>query len=98
MLQLVLAWATLRRGSTQDVLRAEAIFKKLAKKKDYRATLGLAQALERKEKGRAAAESDGHATFDEVGGGSGGRSPARHPENRGLSGIRDVRARMTSSS
>jgi tetratricopeptide (TPR) repeat protein len=48
MLHLVLAWSLQRKGSTQDVLRAEAIFRKLAKKDDYRAVLGLAQALERK--------------------------------------------------
>jgi len=48
MLHLVLAWTLQRKGSTQDVLRAEAIFRRLAKKGDYRAVLGLGQALERK--------------------------------------------------
>lgn len=47
MLQLILAWTLQRKGSTQDVLRAEAIFKDLPQD-DYRAVLGWAQALERK--------------------------------------------------
>jgi tetratricopeptide (TPR) repeat protein len=50
MLELVLAWTLQRRGSTNDVLRAEAIFRKLEQSGDYRATVGLGEALEQKGK------------------------------------------------
>jgi tetratricopeptide (TPR) repeat protein len=42
------AWIRQRRGTTQDIFVAEAIFRDLADGSDYRVELGLAQALERK--------------------------------------------------
>lgn len=47
-LLLIKAWIRQRRGTTQDIFVAEAIFRDLADGKDYRVELGLAQALERK--------------------------------------------------
>ena len=49
-LQLILAWTLQRRGSTADVLRAEQIFRRLQDTDDYRAVLGLGEALEQKGK------------------------------------------------
>jgi hypothetical protein len=46
-LLLLLGWSMLRLGGTQDVQRAEQIFRPLAEGEDMRAPLGLAQALER---------------------------------------------------
>jgi len=47
-LQLMLGWIRQRRGERDDIQIAEKIFRKLLKTKDYRAELGLAEALERK--------------------------------------------------
>ncbi|HVS20052.1 MAG TPA: tetratricopeptide repeat protein [Planctomycetota bacterium] len=47
-LLLMKAWIRQRRGTTQDIFVAEAIFRDLINGKDYRVELGLAQALERK--------------------------------------------------
>jgi tetratricopeptide (TPR) repeat protein len=47
-LALILGWIHQRRGLLDDILRAEAIFRSLQSKGDYRARLGLAEALERK--------------------------------------------------
>lgn len=47
-LLLMKAWIRQRRGTTQDIFVSEAIFRDLVDGKDYRAELGLAEALERK--------------------------------------------------
>ncbi len=47
-LLLMKGWIRQRRGSTQDIFVAEAIFRDLVPDRDYRALLGLAEALERK--------------------------------------------------
>jgi Tfp pilus assembly protein PilF len=49
-LALLLGWTLQRRGRTEDVLRAEQIFRKLQDGGDYRAVLGLGEALEQKGK------------------------------------------------
>jgi tetratricopeptide (TPR) repeat protein len=48
-LKLLLGWTLQRRGRTEDVLRAEQIFRRLPDD-DYRVVLGLAEALEQKGK------------------------------------------------
>lgn len=47
-LKLIWAWSMQRRGRTDDILRAEKLFRDLVPNGDYRAVLGLAEALERK--------------------------------------------------
>jgi tetratricopeptide (TPR) repeat protein len=47
-LKLMLGWCRQRRGTREDLEIAERVFRDLAPKKDYRALLGLAEALERK--------------------------------------------------
>ena len=47
-LLLMKGWIRQRRGTPEDVFVAESVFRDLAPKQDYRALLGLAQALERK--------------------------------------------------
>ncbi|MDP6839190.1 MAG: tetratricopeptide repeat protein [Planctomycetota bacterium] len=47
-LALILGWIHQRRGKLADIQRAEAIFRSLQDGGDYRARLGLAEALERK--------------------------------------------------
>lgn len=47
-LLLMKAWIRQRRGTTQDIFVAERVFRDLVDGKDYRAELGLAEALERK--------------------------------------------------
>jgi Tfp pilus assembly protein PilF len=47
-LQLMLGWIRQRRGERDDIQIAEKIFRSLLDTKDYRAELGLAEALERK--------------------------------------------------
>lgn len=47
-LKLVLAWSLQRRGKTGDIARAEQLFRDTASSGDFRATLGLGDALERK--------------------------------------------------
>lgn len=47
-LRLMKAWIRQKRGAPEDVLMAEKLFRDLARDGDYRATLGLGQALERK--------------------------------------------------
>lgn len=47
-LRLYLARALLRRGGTQDVLRAEDLLRGLDRRQDFRVPLGLAEVLERK--------------------------------------------------
>jgi tetratricopeptide (TPR) repeat protein len=47
-LRLYLSRALLKRGGTQDVLRAEQILRELDGKEDFRVPLGLAEVLERK--------------------------------------------------
>jgi tetratricopeptide (TPR) repeat protein len=47
-LLLMKAWIRQRRGTTRDILIAEKIFRDVADGKDYRAELGLGEALERK--------------------------------------------------
>lgn len=56
-LALILGWTHQRRGKLQDILRAESIFRSLQGEDDYRARLGLAEALERK--GLALEEASG---------------------------------------
>lgn len=46
-LKLILGWSLQRRGKTEDVLRAEQVFRQIADEEDFRAPLGLASALER---------------------------------------------------
>ncbi len=46
-LKLILGWSLLRQGRTDDVRHAERVFRSLPESKDFRAPLGLAQALER---------------------------------------------------
>ena len=47
-LRLMKGWIRQRRGTTRDIFVAERIFRDLVDTMDYRATLGLAEALERK--------------------------------------------------
>ncbi len=47
-LLLMTGWIRQRRGSAQDIFVAEKIFRDLAPRNDYRSSLGLAEALERK--------------------------------------------------
>jgi tetratricopeptide (TPR) repeat protein len=47
-LRLMKGWIRQRRGATRDIFVAERIFRDLVDTMDYRATLGLAEALERK--------------------------------------------------
>jgi len=47
-LNLLYGWVLQRRGKPEDVRRAEQVFRRLLDHKDYRVTLGLAVALERK--------------------------------------------------
>jgi tetratricopeptide (TPR) repeat protein len=47
-LKLVLAWSLQRRGKTEDVARAEGLFRETASSGDFRALLGMGDALERK--------------------------------------------------
>ena len=47
-LLLLKGWIRQQRGTTQDIFVAEAIFRELVEDGDYRALLGLGQALERK--------------------------------------------------
>ena len=47
-LKLILAWSLQKRGRTEDVGRAEALFREVAPAGDFRALLGLGDALERK--------------------------------------------------
>ena len=47
-LKLILAWSLQKRGRTEDVGRAEALFREVAPSGDFRALLGLGDALERK--------------------------------------------------
>ena len=46
--RLLIGWIRQRRGGVEDVLVAEQMFRELAEEGDYRASLGLAGALERK--------------------------------------------------
>ncbi|MBL8857291.1 MAG: tetratricopeptide repeat protein [Planctomycetes bacterium] len=47
-LRLIQAWTLLRRGGKSDIAQAETTFRSLQKGNDFRAVLGLAEALERK--------------------------------------------------
>jgi tetratricopeptide (TPR) repeat protein len=47
-LRLMKAWIRQKRGSPEDVLTAEALFREIVPAGDFRAMLGLGQALERK--------------------------------------------------
>ncbi len=47
-LRLITGWALQRRGRTNDILQAENVFRQLLGTGDYRANLGLGEALERK--------------------------------------------------
>lgn len=47
-LKLILAWSLQKRGRTEDVGRAEALFREVAPSGDFRALLGLGDSLERK--------------------------------------------------
>lgn len=47
-LKLIIGWVAIKRGKTDDVLRAEKLFRELAKSGDYRAQIGLGEALERR--------------------------------------------------
>jgi Tfp pilus assembly protein PilF len=47
-LRLLLGWVCQRRGKSRDIFAAEKIFRELVPSGDYRATLGLGVALERK--------------------------------------------------
>lgn len=47
-LRLIKGWVHIKRGKTEDVLLAERIFRSVAAKADYRAQIGLGEALERK--------------------------------------------------
>lgn len=46
--KLIRAWARQKRGSTEDILVAERIFRETLEGGDFRTTLGLAECLERK--------------------------------------------------
>jgi tetratricopeptide (TPR) repeat protein len=46
-LKLILGWSLQRRGRTDDVLKAEMIFRDIIDEEDFRAPLGLATSLER---------------------------------------------------
>lgn len=46
--KLIRGWTLQKRGSTEDILVAERIFREILSGGDYRATLGLAECLERK--------------------------------------------------
>lgn len=46
--KLIRAWALQKRGSTEDILVAERIFREILSNGDYRIVLGLAECLERK--------------------------------------------------
>lgn len=46
-LKLILGWSLQRRGKTEDVLRAEQVFRSILDEDDFRAVLGLATSLER---------------------------------------------------
>ncbi len=46
-IKLILGWSLQRRGTTEDVLRAEQVFRSIVDEGDYRASLGLATSLER---------------------------------------------------
>jgi tetratricopeptide (TPR) repeat protein len=48
MLKLIRGWTLQRRGRPVDILGAEVVFREIEPGGDYRATLGLAEALERK--------------------------------------------------
>jgi tetratricopeptide (TPR) repeat protein len=54
-IKLIQAWALQKRGTTQDIAAAERLFRELQKTGDFRAVLGLAEAMERR--GLAFAES-----------------------------------------
>jgi tetratricopeptide (TPR) repeat protein len=47
-LKLMKGWIRQRRGTAEDIYLAEQVFRELAPGRDYRALLGLAEALERK--------------------------------------------------
>lgn len=47
-LKLMLGWCRQRRGTRDDLMVAERVFRELAPRKDYRAQLGLAECLERR--------------------------------------------------
>jgi len=46
-IKLMLGWSLQRRGTTEDVLRAEQVFRSIVDEGDFRAVLGLATSLER---------------------------------------------------
>src|SRR5688572_8717526 len=46
-LKLILGWSLQRRGSTDDVMKAEMVFRDVIDEDDFRAPLGLATSLER---------------------------------------------------
>ena len=46
--KMIRGWTLQKRGKTQDILVAERIFREIKDEGDYRATLGLAECLERK--------------------------------------------------
>ena len=46
--KLIRAWALQKRGTTQDIIVAERIFREILSGGDFRTTLGLAECLERK--------------------------------------------------
>jgi tetratricopeptide (TPR) repeat protein len=46
--KMIRGWTLQKRGKTQDILVAERIFREIKNEGDYRATLGLAECLERK--------------------------------------------------
>ncbi len=48
LLKLMLGWCRQRRGTRDDLLVAERVFRDLAPREDYRALLGLGECLERK--------------------------------------------------
>lgn len=47
-LRLIKGWVHIKRGKTEDVLLAEKIFRSVINQADYRAQIGLGEALERK--------------------------------------------------
>ena len=46
--KMIRAWTLQKRGKTQDIIVAERVFREILDEGDYRATLGLAECLERK--------------------------------------------------
>ncbi len=45
--QLILAWSLTRRGTTEDLVHAEMVFRSIADEEDFRVSLGLGTTLER---------------------------------------------------